>query len=341
MLFKKYKKLNRFIGLDITTTTIKLLELSKNKHNYHVENFAIVKIKPDESSIESLLQHNASNISKILIEQLHLSQMRARFATIALADHNIMNKVVRFDKSCTADEIENQIAMDYMKYFAPINEAINYDFHILGNSPQANDCIDVWIIAVKQLLVKNCITAITQSGLQIKAIDLASLAIARSCRLMPPIIKCLENKQLFAILNVTINQSTVIIYHNCVPLLTRTILFEPSLNEFTTEINDKNSLLVATLSIPQQNFVIQQTLQILQSFHASYQINTIKHLLLCGDISDVVAFSEQLNAKFGIPCSVANPFNNMSFAECCDSQTLLQYAQQWMICSGLAMRMSD
>lgn len=337
MLFKKYKTLNRCIGLDITTTTIKLLELSKNKHTYHVENFAIANIKPAGSPIESLLQYNASLITNTLSEQLHLSQMRATSTTVALADHNIMNKVVRFDKSCTIDEIENQIAMDYMKYFAPINEAINYDFYILGNSQQSNDSIDVWVIAAKQLLVNNCITAINQAGLQIKAIDLGSLAIARSCRLIPPIIKCIENKQLFAILNVTVNQTTIIIYHNCVPLLTRSIVFEPSINE----VHDENILPAGTLSTQQQNFVIQQTLQILQSFHASYQISTVKHLLLCGDISNIVAFGEQLNAKFDISCSVANPFNNMSFAECCDSQTLLQYAHQWMICSGLAMRMSD
>lgn len=341
MLFKKNKKTKCLIGLDITTTTIKLLELSKNEQGYQVENFAISQIKPSDTPIESLLQHNSLLISKTVSDMLYLSQMSARQATIALADNNIMNKVIRFDKSCTFAEIENQIVMDHMKYFAPISEPINYDFYILGNSPQFNECIDVWIIAVKQLLVDNCITAINKSGLKIDAIDLASLAIVRACHQMPAIMKCIENKQLFAIININSNQVTFIIYNNSVPLLTRSIILESVFNNSKLQDNNENNLYSSILSTQQQHFVIQQIHQILQSFRASYQISTVKHLLLGGDISNIVAFGEQLNAEFGISCSVANPFKNMTFAECCDSKTLLQQAHQWMICSGLAMRMRD
>ena len=341
MLFKKNKKSPCFIGLDITTTTIKLLELSKNKQAYQVENFAIANIKPGDTPIEALLQHNPLLVSKTISDLLHLSQMRTRHATVALADNNIMNKVIRFDKSCTLGEMENQIAMDHMKYFAPIIEPINYDFYILGNSRQFNECIDVWIIAIKQLLIDNCIAAINQAGLKIDAIGLASLAMVRACCLIPAITKCRENNQLFAIINISSSQFTLIIYNNCVPLLTRSILLESVLNGSATQSNSENDSYSSVLSTQQLCFVIQQMHQILHSFHASYQINTVKHLLLCGDVSNIVAFGEQLNAEFGISCSVANPFNNMTIAECCDSQPLLQQAHQWMICSGLAMRMRD
>ncbi len=338
MLFKKNKKSKCFLGLDITTTTIKILELSQKNQLFHIENFALANINTSNASIESLLQNNSQLITTTVSHLLNTSHINTQNTTVALADHNVMNKIIRFDKSCTIDEIEQQIALDYKNYFAPINEPLNYDFYILGDSKQFKDSIDVWVIAAKQLLVDNCITALGQAGLQINTLDLASLAIARSCRLIPAIINCLENKQLFAILNMTSKQVTIIIYCNNVPLLTRTIILEQQLNKPITEGHDQDILAIPT---HQQSFVIQQVQQILHAFYASYQISTVKYLLLSGDISNLVAFSELLNAEFDIPCSVANPFNNMSFSECCDRQTLLRQAHQWMICSGLAMRTSD
>lgn len=338
MLFKHHKKSHCLLGLDLTNTTIKLLELSKIKQGYQVENYAMATLNQGSNSIETLLQHNSTSLTTILSEQINLSQFSTRNTAIALADNNIMNKVVRFDKSCTTTEIEQQIATDHMKYFAPTLEPVNYDYYPLGNSQQSSDSIDVWIIGIKQALVNNCVAAINRTRLQIQAIDLASLAIARSCQLIPSIAKLIEHQQLFAVLNITLQQASLIIYHHCVPLLTRTLLFESI--SVTTDLPN-NNVSETVFATQRQNYITEQLTQIFDSFHASYQPNAIKQLLICGDISNLVALSEHLIAEFNISCSVANPLGNMSFADSCDSQLLLRQAHQWMICCGLAMRMRD
>ena len=341
MLFNKNKKNRCLLGLDLTNTTIKLLELSKTHQGYQVENYATAQLNPHDAAIETLLQQNTSTLTKALSEQINLSQFHTRNIAIALADTNIMNKVVRFDQSCTKAEIENQIASDYMKYFAPTSEPINYDYYIIGNSQQLTDSIDVWVVGIKQLLVNNCVAAINDSKLQIHNLDLASLAIARACKLIPSISKLIDNKHLYAVLNFNKQQVSLIIYNQYVPLMTRTVILEPACDDKSNPNNSDSDLSAITLSDHLQNTITHQMQQVFDSFHATYQLNSIKQLFICGVISNSLALSEHLIAKFNISCDVANPFSNMSIADCCDSQLLLQQAHQWMICCGLAMRMRD
>ncbi len=331
MLFKKNKKSNYLLGLDLTNTTIKILELSKRKQQYQVENYFIAHLNQNDHSIETLIQNDTLSLKNILSEHLKNICFNTANAAIAIADNNIMNKIVRFDKSCTDEEIENQIALDYMKYFSPLTEAINYDFYHLGKSRQYPDCIDIWITAVKKALVNNCIKALSEINLHVATFDIASLAIIRACHMIPAITAYIENNHLFAVININPRQATLSIYHHAIPLLTRTI----SLTSFDNNTHTTEN------PLPSQSILTQQMQQILESFYANYHSDPVKHLLICGDGCNSVALCAHLNAEFNIPCSVANPFCNVSFADHCDSQILLQQAHQWMICCGLAMRTSD
>lgn len=335
MLFNKNKKSGYLLGIDLTDTTIKILELSKRKQHYHIENHIIVPLENNNKiPIDTLLQNDISAVKNILSEQLHKTSFNTTNVAIAISDNNILNKIIRFDKSCTASEIENQIAVDHMKYFSPITEPINYDFYHLGQSRQYPDCVDVWITGVKQALVNNCSKLFSESQLHIVAFDIASLAIARACQLIPDIVKLIDNNQLFAVININRLQATLTIYHHYAPLLIRTI----SLSHIEEIENTDFSAMVPLNS---QKYLTQQLHQIMDSFQSSYNADSIKQLLICGDISNIVALSRHLNAEFNIPCSVANPLSKISFADHCDSQTILQQAHRWMICCGLAMRTRD
>lgn len=333
MLFKKNKKSDYLLGIDLTDTSIKILELSKKNQQFQIENYINIDLNK-KTSIDILLQNDISAVKNILTEHIQKQRFNTNQVAIAIADNNILNKIIRLDKSCTSSEIENQIALDYMKYFSPITEPINYDYYHLGQSRQYPDCIDVWITGVKQSLVNNCIEAFSESKLHITTFDIASLAIARACQLLPDIVRQIENNQLLAVININRLQATLTIYHHYVPLLIRTITLSQ-----IEEIESTDSYSI--LPINCQKHLSQQLHHILDTFHSSYNTDSIKQLLLCGNISNIVALSTHLNAEFNIPCSVANPLSNILFAEHCDSQMILQQAHRWMICCGLAMRTRD
>ena len=101
------KKLAPVIGLDISSTAVKLLELSKNGHRFKVECYAVEPLPPN-SVVEKSIS-DAEAVGQALKRALKRAGSRGRYAAVAVSGSSVITKVITMPGGLSAEEMEEQI----------------------------------------------------------------------------------------------------------------------------------------------------------------------------------------------------------------------------------------
>ena len=70
-------------------------------------------------------------------------------------------------------------------------------------------------------------------------------------------------------------------------------------------------------------------------------LDDVDHIILAGGTSSIDGLADMVAAKLGTPCSIANPFSNMSLSSRVNEDNLHNDAPAMMIACGLALRSFD
>jgi type IV pilus assembly protein PilM len=92
---------------------------------------------------------------------------------------------------------------------------------------------------------------------------------------------------------------------------------------------------------PFKEAMAQQINRSLQFFYSSSAYNSVDHIILAGGTASIPGVDELVEDRIGIPCTIANPFANMSVAAQVKPQRLSNDAPALMIAVGLALRAFD
>ncbi|MEJ2181322.1 MAG: pilus assembly protein PilM [Gammaproteobacteria bacterium] len=92
---------------------------------------------------------------------------------------------------------------------------------------------------------------------------------------------------------------------------------------------------------PFKDAMAQQVSRSLQFFFSSSHHNSVNHIVLAGGSSSIPGVDELIEERVGSTTSVANPFTNMALASRVKAQALSNDAPALMIACGLALRSFD
>ena len=93
--------------------------------------------------------------------------------------------------------------------------------------------------------------------------------------------------------------------------------------------------------VPFKEAVVQQVTRSLQFFYSSSAYDDVDHIILAGGTASIEGLADMVAAKLGTPCSIANPFVNMSVSSKINEGSLTSDAPALMIACGLALRSFD
>ena len=124
-MLRLYRKPSKgLIGVDISSTSVKLLELSVKNGRYWVESYALVPL-PEGSVVEKNIL-NPEAIGDALERALNLANVQSHSAAIAIPTSMVISKTIEMDADMTDDEREVQIRMDAEQYIPFPLEPIQY-----------------------------------------------------------------------------------------------------------------------------------------------------------------------------------------------------------------------
>lgn len=348
------RKQPTILGLDISTTAVKLLELSKSGDRYRVESYAVEPLPPN-----SVIEKNISDVDGVgeaIKRAVKRSGTKAKHAAAAVAGSSVITKVISMPASLSDEEMEGQIQLEADQYIPYPLEEVNLDFEVIGPTEDDPERVDVLLAASRSENVDVRVDAIEMAGLQAKVIDVEAYAMENAFSLLKEQMPDNGLDKTIAVVDIGATMTTLNVIHDLKTIYTREQVFGGK--QLTEEIQRRYGLsyeeagmakrqgglpdnYVPEVLEPFKEAMAQQVSRSLQFFFSSSQYNSVDHIVLAGGSSSISGVDELIEQNQGVSTSVANPFSNMVISPKIKAQVLSNDAPALMIACGLALRSFD
>ena len=339
------------LGLDISSTAVKLLELSQSGARYKVESYAVVPLPP-----HAVVEKNIADVEAVggaISRAVKLSRSKTKQVAVAVAGSAVITKVITMPEALTDSEMEAQIELEADQYIPYPREEVNMDFEVLGPSEKKAESVDVLLAASRSENVDIRVAAVELGGLGAKVVDVEAYAMETAFVLLGQQLPEGGEDKTIAVIDVGATMTTLNVLHDSKIIYTREQVFGGK--QLTEEIQRRYALTyeeagmakrqgslpdnyVPEVLNPFKEAMAQQVSRSLQFFFSSSQYNSVDHIVLAGGCASILGIDELIEAKLGTPTSVANPFASMSLSSKIKAQSLSADAPSLMIACGLAMR---
>jgi type IV pilus assembly protein PilM len=342
------------LGLDISSTAVKLLELGQSGSRYRVESYAVVPLPPHAVVEKSIADVEA--VGSAIEKAVKRSGTRLKHAAVAVAGSAVITKVISMPASLSESDMESQIRLEADQYIPYPMEEVNLDFQILGPSEKKPDTMDVLLAASRSENVDVRVAAVELGGLTPKIVDVEAFAMETAFGLIGLQLPDEGKDKIIAVADIGATMTTLNVLHDFKIIYTREQVFGGK--QLTEEIQRRYGLSYEEAGMakkqgglpdnygpevlePFKEAMAQQVSRSLQFFFSSSQYNNVDHIVLAGGCASIYDIDELITEKIGTTTSIANPFANMALSSRVKPHALSGDAPSLMIACGLAMRSFD
>jgi len=351
-LFGKKKEI--LLGVDISSSSVKLLELSKSGEKYRVESYAVEPL-PANCVVEKNI-NDAEAVGDIVKKVLGKSRAGSRLAAVAVAGSAVITKTIQMNAGLSEQELEDQISVEADQYIPYPLDEVAIDFEVLGESETNSEQVDVLLAACRRENVELREDALEIGGLTTKVVDVEAYSIERAFGLVREQLDDGGDELTVAIVDIGSTMTTLSVLADSKTIYTREQLFGGK--QLTEEIQRRYGLSVEEAGLakkqgglpddyerevlgPFKEAVVQQVARSLQFFFSSSQYNEVDCVVLAGGVASTPDIAELVQEKVGIQTLIANPFAEMTLGSKVNASALSNDAPSLMIACGLAMRSFD
>lgn len=347
------KKSHALLGLDISSTSVKLLELSRQGDRYRVESYGVEPL-PQNAVVEKNIT-DIEGVGEAIGRLIARVKPHARGAGVAVAGSAVITKIIEMDANLTDDERESQIRIEADQYIPYPLDEVSIDFEVIEPVANNPERVNVLLAASRTENVELRVDALGIGGLVAKVVDVEAYAMERAFGLLADSLSCGPDATV-AIIDVGATMTTLNVVNDRKIIYTREQLFGGK--QLTEEIQRRYGLSFEEAGLAKKQgglpddyesevlrpfieAVVQQVTRSLQFFFSSSQYNDVDHIVLAGGTASIEGISNLIQDKLGTPVAVANPFMNMSLSPRVNAAAISNDAPSLMIACGLAMRSFD
>jgi len=348
------KKSSTVLGVDISSSSVKILELSQQGDRYRVESYAVEPLPPN-----AVVEKNITDVEAVgeaVRRVVAKSRTKVRQAAVAVSGSAVITKVIQMPEGMNEFELEDQIALEADQYIPfPLDE-VAIDFEVQGPSETRPGQVDVLLAACRKENVDVREDALEIGGLTARVVDVEAYALERAYTLIEPQLGAQDEDLLVAVVDIGATMTTLSVLSSGQTVYTREQIFGGK--QLTEEIQRRYGLSFEEAGLakkqgglpddyelevlsPFREAVVQQVARALQFFFGASQYNTVDYVVLAGGTASVQGLTEMVEEKTGTPTLVANPFADMSVDSRVNASALRNDAPSLMIACGLAMRSFD
>lgn len=347
------KKSKALIGVDISSTSVKVLELSHNNGRYQVEAYASEPLPPN-AIVEQAISNDEA-VGEAIRKAVGRSRTSAKRAAIAVAGSAVITKTVQMSSKLSDDEMDLQIRAEADQYIPYPLEEVALDWEVQGESDQVPDSVDILLAACRSETVERRKDAVEYADLEAGVVDVEAFCTERAFELLQGQLDG-DDIETVAVLDIGATMTTLSVLHEGKSIYTREQLFggrqltedimrryglseeEATRSKLDGDLPDDYESEVLE---PFRKAVVQQVSRSLQFFYSSSQFNDVDFVVLAGGTSAIPLLAENVEEDLGVATLIANPFMNMTLSQKVNASLLANDAPSLMIACGLAMRSFD
>jgi type IV pilus assembly protein PilM len=357
-MFSLHRKTKRLLGIDISSTSVKLLELSQTVASgaelYRIEAFAIEPLPPSAVIEKKIADVDA--IGQGIQRAVARAGTKVKRAAVALPGSAVITKTIALSAALSDAEMEAQIQLEADQYIPYPLEEVNIDFDLLGPSSNNPDMVDVLLAASRRENVDDRVAALELAGLAAAIVDVQAYAMEKACTLLLGLVDDHRPEQTVAVADVGASTTTLHVLRDGKIVYSREQNFGG--NQLLDEIQYRYGIprpeafehLVANtlpgnvhheVIGPFKEALAQQITRALQFFYSAGNVQRIDQMILAGGAAAIADIDRSTEGRLGFPVSIANPFARMGLVVGINAATVARAAPSMMIATGLALRAFD
>ena len=161
------------IGLDIGSSSVKLVHLRETKKGIELVNFAVAALPP-EAIVDGALM-NANAIVEAIREILGQLKLKVKEAAVSISGHSVIIKKIGLP-AMTQEELDESIKWEAEQYIPFDVSDVYLDYQILQSRPEQGQ-MDVLLVAAKKEIVDEYAGIVGEAGLDPVVVDVDCFTI--------------------------------------------------------------------------------------------------------------------------------------------------------------------
>lgn len=319
-MFLSVKK--EIIGIDIGSSSVKLVQLKEQKGAYTLQNVGILPL-PLEAIVDNTLMDSSSIVETIkkLIKSLNV---RVKDAACSVSGNSVIIRKISLP-AMPSEELEEQIHWEAEQYIPFDINDVNIDFQILAPDQQDPSKMDVLLVASKKEIINDYLAVFNEAGMNLAVVDVDSFAIQNAFELNYDI----DPENVSALINIGASIMNLNIVKDDISLFTRDVQMGGNLyteeiqKQFGVSIEDAERMKISGDS-PDQGKLndtisrVNETLAMemrrsLDFYNTTAGEGKINGVYLSGGGAKTPMLVNAVQQRLGLPVEVINPFRNIKY----------------------------
>lgn len=341
------------VGVDISSTAVKLLQLSRSGDRYRVEHYAVEPLPPNAVVEKNIVEVEA--VGEAIRRAVSRSGTRVKYAVAAVAGSAVITKIIPMPADLDDDDMESQVELEAVNYIPYPIEEVNLDYEVLGPMSGNTEMVQVLLAASRSENVEMRASALELGGLTAKVMDVEAFAIENAYALLAGTLN-IPHDGIVAMVDIGATMTTLNILRNGRSLYSREQVFGGK--QLTDEVMRRYGLSYEEAGLakrqgglpesyeievlePFKEALVQQISRLLQFFYAGSEFNRVDQVVLAGGCASIPGVAEMVEEQLGVQTVIANPLAQMTLGSRVQAHALAQDAPALMIACGLALRSFD
>jgi type IV pilus assembly protein PilM len=340
------------VGLDIGSSSVKLVQLKEKKGGYQLLAFGSAPLPP-EAIVDGALM-NSSAIVQAIQDLFAQQKVKSKDVAIGVRGHSVIIKKISLPRM-TQDELDESIQWEAEQYIPFDVKDVNIDTQILTPGADAAGQMDVLLVAAKKDMINDYTSVCAEAGLTATVVDVDAFAVQNAYEVnYDP-----DASETVVIVNLGAAVSNINVISRGITTFTRDITMGG--NAFTEEIQKQLNISydeAEALKVGGQGetdaVVPQEVERVIQGvaeqlggeiqrsldFYASTAADgKVARAFLSGGTARIPALFKTVEARAGVPVEILNPFKNIEIDnKKFDPAVILSAAPSAAVGVGLALR---
>ncbi|MEY2854325.1 MAG: hypothetical protein RL030_1457 [Pseudomonadota bacterium] len=343
------------LGLDITPSSIKLIELATSGGQYSVDSYAAEPTPQNAMNEKAIVDADA--IGEAIARAVRRAGARTKEVAIAISGDAAITKIIQMPRNLKDSDLEAQVEMQADQYIPFPMDEVAYDFEVLGTSEKDQDSVDVLLVATRSENVEQRRAAVTAAGLIARIVDVEAFALENACKLMTHQMPDGGIDRAIAVADFGASTTTFSVLRNLKIVYTRDFNFGG--NQLTEEIMRTYGLSLEEAGRAKKEgglpanfqtdvldpFIDDMTQQISRSLQFYLASGSGREqpekILLCGGCANIPGVAEVVQSRIGVPAERGDPLGQMKLSSRARAQAVQRDATALLTACGLALRSFD
>lgn len=345
----------RLLGLDITTSSVKLIELSESGGQYRVESYAAEPTPHNAINEKAIV--DAEAVGEAIRRAVKRSGASAKEAAIAISGDAAITKVIQMPRTLNEGELEGQVELQADQYIPFPMEEVSYDFQVIGPSEKDPEMLDVLLVATRTENVEQRQAAVQAAGLTTRIVDVEAFALENACKLMTHQMPDGGIDRTIAVVDFGASSTTFSVLRNLKVIYTRDFAFGGQ--QLTEEIMRTYGLSMEEAGRAKKEgglpsnyqpevldpFIDDMTQQVSRSLQFYLASGSGREqpdqILICGGCANIPGVAEVISSRVGITAEQGDPLGQMKMSSKAKAQAVKKDATALLTACGLALRSFD